>query len=83
MSRPTLNKKTFDCLAFKDRAQARLIEETRGMAAGQEIAYLAKKAEEGPLGQWWKQVKEATAIRKDSAVPPPARPPNSDSTPAA
>ena len=73
MSRPT-HKKTFDCLSFKDRAQSRLLGETRGMTADQEMPYLARKAEEGPLGQWWKQVKEATAIRKASAAPPAARP---------
>jgi len=66
MSRPTV-KKTFDCLAFKDQAQARLIEETRGMTAEQEIAYLTRKAEEGPLGEWWKKVKKATDSRRASA----------------
>jgi hypothetical protein len=60
-------EKTFDCLAFKDRAQARLIEETRGMTAEQETAYLTRKAEEGPLGEWWKKVKAATASRKAPA----------------
>jgi hypothetical protein len=69
MSRPTV-RKTFDCLAFKDRAQARLIEETRGMSAEQEIAYLTKKAEEGPLGDWWKRVKDAGTPRKASAGQP-------------
>ena len=61
MSRPVI-KKTFDCLAFKAQAQARLVEETRGMTPDEEIAYLARKAEEGPLGEWWKAVKRQAGV---------------------
>jgi hypothetical protein len=49
-------KKTFDCIAFKTEAQATLLAETEGMTPEERRAHFRHKAEQGPLGSWWKLV---------------------------
>ena len=50
--------KGFDCVEFKRNAQRRIYEEIKDLSVAEQIAYFRRKAEEGPLGQWWRQVKE-------------------------
>lgn len=49
--------KTFDCIEFIRNAQLKIYEEIKGMTHEQEIAYFKEKAENGPLGDWWRHVK--------------------------
>jgi hypothetical protein len=62
MSQKRTNK-SFDCLAFKERAQAEIYEEIQAMTASEERDYFRRKAESGPLGTWWKSLPETP--RKD------------------
>jgi hypothetical protein len=51
-------KKTFDCIAFKRKAQRRLMEETKDMSEDQRRAHVRKIVESGPLADFWEQVKQ-------------------------
>ena len=57
-------KKKFDALAFKEEAQAEISKTVEGMSPAQQRAYFERRAETGPLGEWWKRVKKATLERK-------------------
>ena len=54
----TKTEKTFDCVAFKRQAQTRIYKETQGMTFEEEVAYLQRRAEKGPLGPWWKRLRQ-------------------------
>ena len=53
-------KKTFDCIAFKRKAQTQIYKEIRGMSPQSQIAYFTRKAGAGRLGKWWKKVRKAS-----------------------
>jgi hypothetical protein len=53
--------KSFDCLAFKDRAQETILRETRGMSRDEEIEYLNRRAERGAVGEWWRRLRRPPA----------------------
>ena len=59
MSMKMTTKKTFDCVAFKRRAQAEIYEDIKNMSFDQEITYFSKRAQTGKLGHWWKKIKKA------------------------
>ncbi len=56
-------KKTFDCLEFKRRTQARIYEEIRDMTLDEQLEYFRIRAENGPLGEWWKAKKHSSTAR--------------------
>ena len=53
---PQKKSKEFDCLAFKDQAQAKIVEETRGMSPKEQEEYLRKQVETGPFAEFWKRI---------------------------
>ena len=57
-------KKTFDCVAFKRKAQDRVYEDIRGLVPEAQREYFRKQAESGPLGTWWKAVKARSRVRR-------------------
>lgn len=59
MASRTRAEKAFDCLAYKRRVQCEIYEEIKGLDFQEERAYFQRRAEEGPLGQWWKRIKAA------------------------
>ena len=59
MTSRTRTEKSFDCLAYKRRVQSEVYEEVKNLSASQERAYFEQRAEQGPLGQWWKRIKAA------------------------
>jgi hypothetical protein len=60
-SRP--KKRSFDCIAFKRRAQARIRRKLHGMTSEQELAYW-NRPPDGPLAGWWRSIQEhSTASR--------------------
>ncbi len=59
-SEPTTIK-GFDCLEFKRSVQRRIYAEIKDLSTAEQIAYFRRKAEDGPLGKWWQQVKERGA----------------------
>ena len=46
--------KTFNCLEYKDRVQAKIYEEIKDLSIEQQVAYFRKRAESGSFGKWWK-----------------------------
>jgi len=54
-----MTTKRFDCIAFKDEAQGRIVEETRGMSPEERREYVRRKVEGGPLMEWWARVKRS------------------------
>jgi len=65
MTSQTRAKKSFDCLAYKQRVQAEVYQEIKDMSFEEEQGYFQRRAEEGPLGQWWKRIKAASQSRAE------------------
>ena len=57
-------KKKFDCIEFKRKSQERIYEDIKDMSWEQEVQYFQKRAETGPLGDWWKRVKGGLPPKK-------------------
>jgi len=54
MSQPKM-KKAFDCLAFKEKAQAEIYEEIRDLSRAEQIEYFKRTATSGPLATFRKR----------------------------
>jgi len=50
----------FDCLQYKWRVQEEIYEEIKGLTPAQEIEYFRRAAEEGPLADWWRKLRQRT-----------------------
>lgn len=50
--------KGFDCLDFKEKAQTRIYERIKDLTPEEQIEYFRDRAENGPLGDWWKSLRE-------------------------
>ena len=61
---PTRAERSFDCLEFKDRVQEEIYEEIRDLTHEEEIDYFERSARTGPLADWWKKVRLASAKRR-------------------
>lgn len=48
--------KDFDCLAFKDQAQAEIYAETKGLSREDLKHYFRRRVAQGPLGDLWKKM---------------------------
>ena len=57
MTTHTKIKKSFDCLAFKDEAQARVVKEIQGLSRAEQLEYFHRHAETGPFADFWKRVR--------------------------
>lgn len=51
--------KTFDCVAFKRREQARIYRKIKALSPEEEITYFRKAAERGPIGEWWRSIRRS------------------------
>ena len=58
--------KTFDCVEFKRQAQARIYEEIKDLSADEQIDYFRHKAATGPLGDWWRKLKDSRSEEEKS-----------------
>lgn len=69
--------KRFDCVASKNKAQARIARDLAGMDTNAQLAYFESKAIEGDLGDWWAAVRAGTTARAietgSKAAPSPER----------
>lgn len=65
----TQTTKTFDCIDFKRRVQAEIYEAIRHLSPTERMEYFQRRAEEGPLGDWWRGVKQAKADGRRSGSP--------------
>lgn len=61
--KPTQKDETFDCIEFKRRVQSEIYEEIRHLSRAEQLEYFRRRAEEGPLGDWWRSIKRAKAKR--------------------
>ncbi len=46
--------KGFDCVAFKDAAQAAVYEETKDLSRAELTEYFRRRVEEGPFSELWR-----------------------------
>lgn len=53
----------FDCVEFKNRAQAEIYEEIKSLSPEEEIDYFRQRSESGSLGRWWKSIQKAATRR--------------------
>lgn len=53
---PSPTQKRFDCLAFKQKAQAQIYEDTKTMSPQELIEYFHQVSHSGAVGDWWKSV---------------------------
>ena len=51
------NNKSFDCVAFKRKAQSHIYKKIAGLDAADQALYLEKAAAQGSLGKWWQEVR--------------------------
>jgi hypothetical protein len=49
-------QKKFDCLAFKQKAQAQTYRDTNAMGSQELVDYFRKSSHSGALGDWWKTI---------------------------
>lgn len=49
-------QKKFDCLMFKQEAQAKIYQDISAMNSQELIDYFRQSSHSGALGQWWKTV---------------------------
>ena len=49
-------KKSFDCIEMKRGIQAEIHEEIKNLTRAQELEYWRRSAEQGPWGDWWRQI---------------------------
>jgi hypothetical protein len=65
----TRKKKAFDCVEMKRTIQAQIYEEIKDLTPEEELAYWRKSADEGPWGDWWREVHK----RAKTVDQPPAK----------
>lgn len=53
---PTTTKKTFDCLAFKEKVQAKIYEDIKNLSPAEQIAYFEERIETSNLKDWWQSI---------------------------
>ncbi len=61
-------KKTFDCVAFKRKAQSRIRNQVKDLTPEAEIEWFGRAALSGPLGDWWKEVVQASSQRAQAVA---------------
>ncbi len=54
------NRKNFDCIAYKRRVQEEIYEETKDLTIDEQVEYFSRRAQEGPLGEWWRKIQRKT-----------------------
>jgi hypothetical protein len=60
--------KEFDCIEFKRQAQARVYAAIKDLSPEQEIEHFRRAAAQGPLGIWWRSIRNPAAT-PDSRAP--------------
>ncbi len=59
--------RTFDCIAYKDRVQAEMHEETKGMSWDEFRGYLRQRIEQGPFAEFWSELMQRQSRDDDNA----------------
>lgn len=52
----TVTKKTFDCLAFKEKVQEKIYEDIKNLSPAEQIAYFEERIENSNLKDWWQSI---------------------------
>jgi hypothetical protein len=66
MSKKTVKK--FDCLRFKDEAQAKVAEEIGHLTITEQVSYFRKRTASGPFGSWIRRSTKAAGQKVASAI---------------
>jgi hypothetical protein len=53
---PSPTQKKFDCLTFKQKAQAQIHEDTKTMSVQELLEYFHQASHAGAIGSWWKTI---------------------------
>jgi hypothetical protein len=56
MKTKTTTDRSFDCVASKRKAQARIYRKIKGLTAKQEAAYFDQATQTGPFAQLWREL---------------------------
>lgn len=48
--------KDFDCISFKRQVQEQIFEEIKDLTIDEQVDYFSRRAQEGPLGEWWRKI---------------------------
>ncbi len=67
MTRRTRTPKSFDCVAFKRRAQAEIYDQIKDRSPQAQIDYFRRRAAESALGDWWELVKKPPEVASPPA----------------
>ena len=69
MTQSNVKKKNFDVLAWKDRVQSEIYEETKHMTREEWLEYLKRSVETGPFADLWKRIEAANRAERKSQSP--------------
>lgn len=68
------DKKSFDCVQSKRRAQSRIYHQIRGKTPQQEAAYFDAAMRSGPFSKFWEKLElEGRKAQAPSRLSPPSR----------
>lgn len=62
------NDVSLDCVEMKNKIQAKIFKDVKGMSLSQENAYREKKIESGRLAELWGRVKSGSKPSKKAAI---------------
>ena len=57
---PMKTEKKFDCLEYKEKVQAEIFEEIKGLTSQEQIEYFNRHAEKGDLADWWRRIRRGS-----------------------
>ena len=60
--------KKYDCLRFKDEAQAKVAEEIGRLTIAEQVSYFRKRTASGPFGSWIRRSAKAAGQKAASAI---------------
>lgn len=61
--------KKFDCVEMKNKIQAKIFDDIKGMTPEEEIGYRRKKLESGPMSDLYKKLRaKSSAGKKKTAI---------------
>lgn len=51
--------KTFDCIEYKRQVQEEIYNDIKDLTPEEQLAYIRRRAESGPLAGWWQDLKSS------------------------
>lgn len=63
-----MKNSSYDCVAAKREAQARIYEDIKGRSHEEQAEYYRRQSTSGDLGAWWKRVRARRPNASDEPV---------------